>query len=137
MRPKKVILLVDPNEERAGLNRFVLANSGFNVFTASSVDHAKAGIIPDVFVGFEPIDETHLADLARKSLRPCLFVAKDEQSAKRAADRTLIEHSIATMDLLDTVKILTVRKRGPMKGQKRKPVAGVDDTLAIANAECC
>lgn len=116
MRPLKSVLIIDPDEDRQGLTRFVLRNH-YMVLSASSIYEAcEIDRIPDLLLGYSPIDERRFADLGRGLQRPAIFVAS-AKNAERFADATVF--SPPAVDLLERIKVMIARKRGPRKGTPR------------------
>ena len=120
MRPKKKILLVDVNENRAALMRFMLRTNGFAVQTAATVDEARIAVsewVPDLAVVAWP-------PLGISRHVPMLLLAPKETEGTLAiySDRTLFNAN--SRDILDAAKQMCARKRGPKPGMT-KPVQSV------------
>jgi two-component system response regulator CpxR len=144
MRPKKVILCVDDNEQELSVLRFMLATNGYRVLTATNDQEAVA-----VFATAPQIDLV-LADAGRrggshlsgsqlverlKRMRghvPMIMMG-DTQAANgelHVADAILVKKNCSTQELLERIKVMSARKRGPRKGAQRfTPV----DELAAAS----
>lgn len=116
MRPKKIILLIDPQEDRRSTTAFVLETNGFLVLTAPSV-YAAAEVahdpelsIPDLLVGYAPISHAYMEQLADDLDRPCRFIGpEDRGELQRNAWPPMAE-------VLERIKRAAARKRGPRKG---------------------
>lgn len=126
MRPPRIVLLIDPNDDLASERRYQMRIWGLDVRSASSIDEAVAlDILPDLVVGVDHIDEGRLVDLARRLDRPSLFCTIEYETSLKIADRTFNEQHLGPSDLRECIKIMTCRKRGPKPGTPRKPVTSV------------
>jgi CheY-like chemotaxis protein len=129
MKPKKTILCADANEQSLSIRKVMLETRGYRVLSYSSSEKAlerfKEGgvdlVLADLIMpGF---DGTRLVEQI-KSLSPdtpaILLSAKvrsyDRQSC---ADVFLSKGMYGPAELLDRIRLLLVRKRGP----KRMPMA--------------
>ena len=126
MRPKKVILCIDDNEQSLSIRKFMLETRGYRVLSASSGREAI-----DVFQNSGAIDlvltdlvmpEMDGAEVIRvlKELSPetpmILFSGKVKMYEKgTCADIFLPKGSYPPMDLLERIRIMLVKKRGPKK----------------------
>lgn len=119
MRPKKRILLIDPEEYRQSVTRFVLEQHGLFVLSASSI-HMAAEIghgdiyAPDLLLGYAPLDWNYLDEVAFGLRCASLFI-HPQPGASCAVWPTMSE-------VLESIKVRTARKRGPRK----KPPVSVD-----------
>ena len=140
MRPKKVILCVDDNEQELSVLKFMLATNGYRVVSATSGQEAIA-----VFSG-TPVDLV-LADYAMPQMDGNQLVDRLKQSAPHvpmillgdlqkmsgeihAADALLAKKNCSTQELLERIRLMSARKRGPRKGTQRQ-VTAVE--LAVAS----
>lgn len=129
MRPKKRILLIDSNSERAGALRFMLGCRSYNVFSAATADEAcslldKAAPIDTVLVQGDFIDlVTLLYDLHALAPHVPQMVIAGRDQAGICADITLRRPT--TEELLDRLCFACARKRGPRK--KLPAAAGTDE----------
>jgi two-component system response regulator CpxR len=124
MRPKKRILLIDTNEERQSLRRFLLETNGYYVLSAASAEETRALIATeplDLIVCAWPLlqidaaallNELHCLDPYQRVLVLC-----DGQMAQPLALRAhaVVLPKISAAELLERVKIMSGRKRGPRK----------------------
>ena len=117
MRPRKVILCVDDNEHTLAIRSFLLETKGYRVLAMSSSAAA-----------LECLEASELVRRAR-SLRPGLptlmvsgTVAAFERGAE--ADAFLPKGACSPMELLERVRILVARKRGPKKAAPPAPAFG-------------
>ena len=130
MRPKKVILCVDDNEQELSVLKFMLATNGYRVLAASNGQEAIA-----VFSAAPQIDLV-LADttmpqmsggqlverLKRMRSHVPMVLLGDAQAANgemHVADAVLARKNCSTQELLERIKVMSARKRGPRKGAQR------------------
>lgn len=123
MRPPKRILLIDADEERQSVTRFMLEINRFTVISANSVPKAPSHDWFDVVIGYWPVDAGAMDKLARKQLHAkSMLVApaavKDPSDA--VVDAVILKGQHYAANILETAKTLTARKRGPVKGSCRK-----------------
>lgn len=140
MRPKKVILCVDDNEQELSVLRFTLATNGYRVLAASNGQEAIA-----VFSTAPQIDlvlaDTNLPQMSGVQLAerlkrmrshvPMLLLSNAPAGGGEihVAD-AVARKNCSSQELLERVKVMSARKRGPRKGAQRIPQ---DDTLAAAS----
>jgi two-component system response regulator CpxR len=141
MRPKKVILCVDDNEQELSVLKFMLATNGYRVLAVSNGQEAIA-----VFATAPQIDLV-LADTTMPQMNGGQLVERlkrmrghvpmillgDAPAANgelHVADAVLVKRNCSTQELLERIKVMSARKRGPRKGAQRfMPV----DELAAAS----
>jgi len=143
MRPKKVILCVDDNEQELSVLKFMLTTNGYRVLSATNGQEAIA-----VFASAPQVDLV-LTDsqmpqmsgnqlverLKRMASHVPMMVLGEPQPANgeiHAADATLMRRSYSTQELLERIKVMSARKRGPRKGAQRM-VHAAEDELAAAS----
>ena len=128
MRPKKVILCVDDNETTLSVRRFLLETRGYRVVTATSSNEAIE-ILEGFAVGaldlliadllLPGMDGNELVRRAKAMLPglPALIVSGTVTANDRAlaADAFLPKGAASPVELLDKIKVLVTRKRGPKK----------------------
>jgi CheY-like chemotaxis protein len=128
MRPRKTILCVDDNEQILSIRKFMLETRGYRVISAScaadALEHLQ-GALPgsiDLLLSDLILPQMDGNELARraKQLHPCLpalIVSGTVTSFDRAtfADAFLPKGACAPAELLDRIRILVARKRGPKK----------------------
>jgi CheY-like chemotaxis protein len=129
MRPKKIILCVDDNEQELSVLKFMLATNGYRVVTACNGQEA-IGIFSET-----PVDLV-LADYAMPQMNGCQLVERLKQIAAHvpmillgdpqrmggemhAADALLAKKNCSPQELLERIKVMSARKRGPRKGSQR------------------
>ena len=131
MRPKKVILCVDDNEQDLSVLKFMLVTNGYRVLDATNGQDAIA-LFADNQV------DLVLADHAMPQMGGDQLVLKLKQIAAHVpmvilgdpqkvngqihgADALLAKRTCSPQELLERVKIMSARKRGPRKGTTRMP----------------
>ena len=129
MRPKKVILCVDDNEQELSVLTFMLATNGYRVVSATTGQEAIA------IFGETAVDLV-LADFAMPQMNGDQLVQRLKEIASHipmillgdpqkmggdmhAADALLAKKNISAQELLERIKIMSARKRGPRKGAQR------------------
>jgi CheY-like chemotaxis protein len=128
MRPKKVILCVDDNEQTLSVRTFLLETRGYRVLTAST-SQAALEILERTVPGTMDLLITDLLmpgidgnDLVRRAkqmhpMLPALIVSGSVASYDRAlaADAFLPKGAGTAAELLEKIRVLVARKRGPKK----------------------
>jgi len=129
MRPKKVILCVDDNEQELSVLKFMLATNGYRVVSALTGQEA-IGIFAET-----PVDLV-LADFAMPQMNGCQLVDRLKEISSHvpmvllgdpqkmgnemhAADATMAKKNCSAQELLERIKVMSARKRGPRKGALR------------------
>jgi two-component system, OmpR family, response regulator CpxR len=141
MRPKKVILCVDDNEQELSVLAFMLTTNAYKVYSASNGQEAIAIVASAGQIDLALIDAqmpqmsgAQLVErLKRMSPHVPMVLLGDAPAAGgeiHLADATLTRRNCSTMDLLDLIKKMSARKRGPRKGARAVPQ---DDQLAAAS----
>ena len=140
MRPKKVILCVDENEQDLSVLSFMLSTNGYRVLSATNAREAE-----ELF-GENQVDLV-LADYSRPNSRGDQLVHKLKQRAQHvpmvlladpsrmngqihSADALLARKACSPMELLERIKVMSARKRGPRKGMHR---TSENSELAVAS----
>lgn len=139
MRPKKIILCVDDNEQELSVLKFMLATNGYRVVSASNAQEA-IGIFSEL-----PVDLV-LSDYTMPQMNGDQLVGRLKQIASHVpmillgdphkigdqlhgADALLAKKACSPHDLLERIKVMSARKRGPRKGSTRM----VHAQLAVAS----
>lgn len=134
MRPKKIILCVDDNEQTLSVRKFLLETKGYRVLTATS-GHEALEIVEKYAPGELSLLITDLlmpqmdgVDLVRRMREvqpglPSLMVSGTVTGYERGvgADMFLPKGACSPVELLERVRVLVARKRGPKKGSHRTP----------------
>jgi DNA-binding response OmpR family regulator len=143
MRPKKKILLIDADRERCSVWAYVLATNGYAVHVAEDAAEAKALAViasPDLAIAVLPmpgldgfLDWWRLAACGRAAIVICeekrASLAEAAQDAFPSLADVTLHSNVPAAELLEQVKVLSARKRGPRKGVSR-----VEIPFEIANA---
>jgi two-component system, OmpR family, response regulator CpxR len=143
MRPKKVILCVDDNENDLSVLKFMLQTNGYRVLTATNGQEAIA-----VFASEHQIDlvltDTQMPQMSgrqlverlkRMSAHVPMILLGDAQAAGgeiHVADAMLARRNCSSQELLERIKVMSARKRGPRKGAQRM-VQVASEELAAAS----
>ena len=134
MRPKKRILLVDRDENRLGVLRFVLSVHYFRVFGEAEPFDAHELLraeYPEVLLLLWPLDQAGVeALLQANDRRPhranVLLVAENEViQPEITVDRCLLGINCTPANLLEAARICAQRRRGP----KKRPPRSFHDAL--------
>ncbi|WP_047492050.1 response regulator transcription factor [Terriglobus sp. TAA 43] len=135
MRPKKIILCVDDNEQTLSVRKFLLETKGYRVLAATS-GHEALEIVEKYAPGELSLLITDLlmpqmdgVELVRRMREaqpglPSLMVSGTVTGYERGvgADMFLPKGACSPVELLERVRVLVARKRGPKKGSHRVPV---------------
>jgi two-component system, OmpR family, response regulator CpxR len=129
MRPKKVILCVDDNEQELSVLTFMLATNGYRVLSALNGQEAigmfSATIVDIVLADFAmpQMDGNQLVGRLKQSAPhiPMILLGDPQKmsSDTHAADALLPKKSCSAQELLERIKLMSARKRGPRKGSVR------------------
>jgi two-component system response regulator CpxR len=125
MRPKKTILCVDDNEQSLSIRKFMLETRGYKVVVSHNgrealqiFDHGGVDLVLSDLV----MPDMDGAELVKriKELSPetpaILFSGKIKMYDKdTSADIFLPKGSYAPVELLERIRLLLVKKRGPKK----------------------
>jgi CheY-like chemotaxis protein len=136
MRPKKVILCVDDNEQELSVLKFMLTTNGYRVLSASNGQEAIA-----IFANAPQIDlvlsDTNMPQMSGSQLAERLkrmashvpmILLSDALAGSgeiHAADAMLAKKNCSSQELLERIKVMSARKRGPRKGAQRMPQESV------------
>lgn len=140
-RPKKIILCVDDNEQELSILKFMLATNGYKVvsavtgqeaiaiFTAMQVDLVLADFSMPQMNGGQLVGR-----LKRIATHVPMILLGDPQAVGgeiHVADAMLAKKSCSSQELLERIKVMSARKRGPRKGAQRQ--LQVEPELAAAS----
>lgn len=139
MRPKKIILCVNGNEQELSVLKFMLSTNGYRVVSANSGQEA-VGIVSEMQVDLVLSDyvlpQMNGDQLVRKlkqmaSHVPMILLGDPQKmgDALHGADALLAKKNCSPHELLERIKIMSARKRGPRKGSTRMAPAA----LAVAS----
>lgn len=130
MRPKKVILCVNSNDQELSVMSFMLTTNGYRVLSAQNAQEAI-----ELFSG-SPVDLV-LADYGAPQMNGSQLVKRLKQIAGHVpmillgdpqalagqihlADALLAKKQCSPQELLERIKVMSARKRGPRKGAVRQ-----------------
>ena len=147
MRPKKIILCVDDNEQTLAVRKFLLETRGYRVLSATGSQEAL-----EVIERYAPgelslllcdllmphMDGVELIRRAREMQPglPSLMVSGSVAAMERGsgADVFLPKGACSPVELLERVRVLVARKRGPKKAvaaaRMMEPAGTATATLA-------
>jgi CheY-like chemotaxis protein len=125
MRPKKVILCVDDNEQALSVRKFFLETRGYRCLTALTAEDAMAifergGL--DLVICDLVMPNTDGNELVRRMKErapevPAMLISGAVHSFDRAsaADAFLPKGQSSPLEMLERVRVMVARKRGPKK----------------------
>jgi two-component system, OmpR family, response regulator CpxR len=132
MRPKRTILCVDDNEQALSIRKLMLETRGYRVLACTSGHHAlevfKSGGVDLVLSDLQMpgLDGATLVQKIKEisSATPAiLFSGKTRVYDKDLhADVFLPKGMYAPIELLERIRIMLVKKRGPKRVQGPEPV---------------
>jgi two-component system, OmpR family, response regulator CpxR len=141
MRPKKIILVVNGNEHERSVIAFMLSTNGYRVLAAASGSEAAQ------FLSENAVDLV-LADDGMPNFNGGQIVARLKEITSHvpmillcdparvsgqphAADAVLPRRNCSPIELLERIKNMSARKRGPRKGSTH--VVHPQHSLAVAS----
>jgi CheY-like chemotaxis protein len=140
MRPKKIILCVDDNEQELSVLKFMLATNGYRVISAVNGQEAIrifAEIAVDLVLtdfAMPQMNGSQLVDRLKQiaSHVPMILLGDPQKMGgeMHAADALLAKKNCTAQELLERIKVMSARKRGPRKGSVR---VGGQSELAVAS----
>ena len=141
MRPKKTILCVDDNEQALSVRKFMLETRGYRVLSATSSERAleifrEGGIdlvLSDLIMPYMDGNELirRMKELAPEV--PTILISGSVKAFDRAnrADAFLPKGACSPVELLERVRLMVARKRGPKKGHNLRPALAEKDTESL------
>jgi two-component system response regulator CpxR len=140
MRPKKVILCVDDNEQELSVLKFMLSTNGYKVVSASNGQEAisvfSVNQVDLVLADFnmQPMNGDQLVHRLKGIAAhvPMVLMADAQTTGSEihVADALLAKKHCSPQDLLEKIKVMSARKRGPRKGAQR---VAAEQQLAAAS----
>ena len=131
MRPKKIILCVNDNENDLSVLKFLLHINGYRVVSARSGQEAIgifAGTPVDLVLSDFSLPQMNGDQLVRSlkqiaSHIPMILLGDPNKMGDQihAADAILVKKQCTNEELLTRIKLMSARKRGPRKGSSRIP----------------
>ncbi|MGA7884982.1 MAG: response regulator [Acidobacteriaceae bacterium] len=125
MRPKKTILCVDDNDQALAVRKFLLETRGYRVIAVHTADEAierfrEGGIdlvLGDVIMPLMDGNEMvrRMKDIAPEI--PMILISGTVKAFERAnrADAFLPKGACTPVEMLERIRIMIARKRGPRK----------------------
>ncbi len=132
MRPRKIILCIDSSERALAVRSFLLETRGFRALTASTPQQAIE-IITTQHVDLV-LAELRLPQLDGNTLigqlkqlmpeLPMILTSEIVRSGERPhqADAFLGKGNSSPADLIERIRVMSARKRGPRKASQPVPV---------------
>jgi two-component system, OmpR family, response regulator CpxR len=151
MRPKKIILCVDDNELSLSIRKFMLETRGYRVVTASSSQQAlelfrEGGIdlvLSDLIMPYMDGNELirRMKELAPEV--PTILISGTVKAFDRAnhADAFLPKGARSPVEMLERIRVMVARRRGPRKGHGLRPLVAerepetIDSVMAVVGFE--
>jgi two-component system response regulator CpxR len=140
MKPKRTILCVDQNEQSLSIRKIMLETRGYRVFACSAGEEAlerfkKGGVdlvVTDLVIpglgGAALVEE--IKHLSPETPTILLSSKANMYSGSTRADVFLAKGMYAPAELLERVRLLLIRKRGPKRAQSRAPQSPVQIGVA-------
>ena len=133
MRPKKIILLFSMDEVELSTMAFVLANSGLKVLKASTAKEALRLFerndvsVSLLDVGIHLFTSNDLAICLKKidPFPPIILLGEMPEGFIHAADAFLNKRSTSSAGLIDLIRVMCHRKRGPKSVVERNGTVAV------------
>lgn len=145
MRPRKLILCVESNEQVLSVRKFLLETRGYRVVacasSAEALDYLQAAtpgsidlLMSDLLL--PQMDGNELVRRAKQLMPglPTLIVSNTVTGYDRAAaaDAFLPKGASTPAEILDRIRILVARKRGP---KKQLPPASQHEAMSVRQHE--
>jgi two-component system, OmpR family, response regulator CpxR len=129
MRPKKIILCVDDNEQELSVLKFMLTTNGYKVVSASTGQEAInlfAATPVDLVLADFNMPQMSGGQLVSRLKRiashvPMILLGDREAPSGEihVADAMLAKKNCSAHELLERIRVMSARKRGPRKGANR------------------
>jgi two-component system, OmpR family, response regulator CpxR len=139
MRPKKTILCVDDNEQALAVRKFLLETRGYRVVAAHSGEEAlerfrQGGI--DLVLGDVVMPLMDGNEMVRRMKEiapevPAILISGSIKAFERAnrADAFLPKGASTPVEMLERIRVMIARKRGPRK--VLRPIFAASDAGAF------
>lgn len=129
MRPKKVILCVDDNEQALSVRKFLLETRGYRVIPATdgttAIEILQQGGI-DMVVSDLLMPQMDGNEMIRRMKHyspevPMMLISGTVKQFERAnrADAFLPKGACSPVEMLERIRVMIARKRGPRKAMAR------------------
>lgn len=150
MRPKKTILCVDDNEQALSVRKFLLETRGYRVLAVQTahealeiLEQAAPGSI-DLLLSDLLMPQMDGNELVRRAkdmhpLLPTMLISDTVKAFERGirADAFLPKGASSPVEVLERIRVLVARKRGPKKAvpQMQIPnlIHGVQQEIGISS----
>lgn len=142
MRPKKTILCVDDNAQALSVRRFMLETRGYRVLSADSAEPAlelfrQGGIdlvLSDLIMPFMDGNELVRQMKTIKPEVPAILFSGSIAAFDRAnrADAFLPKGCCSPVEMLERIRVMVSRKRGPKKGSRHAPQVAMAAVEVVA-----
>jgi two-component system, OmpR family, response regulator CpxR len=129
MRPKKIILCVNGNEQELSVLKFTLMTNGYKVITAVNgqeaigafSSHAIDLVLAEMILPQMSGDQL-VQRLKKIAAHVPMILLGDAHTAGEihVADAMVAKRNCSSMELLERIKVMSARKRGPRKGTQRQ-----------------
>lgn len=129
MRPKKIILCVDDNEQELSVLKFMLSTNGYRVLSANTGQEAisifndtQVDLVLSDYAMPQMTGEQLIGRLKQiASHVPMILLGDPQKMGDRlhGADALIAKKNCSPQELLERIKIMSARKRGPRKGSTR------------------
>ncbi len=139
MRPKKIILCVDDSEQDLSVLKFMLVTNGYRVVSTPNPQEAIglfAELTVDLVITDYAMPQMNGDQLVRRLKQmtpgvPMILLGDPHKMGDQlhGADALLGKKQCSSQELLERIKIMSARKRGPRKGSTRV----VHQELAVAS----
>ena len=146
MRPKKTILCVDDNEQILSVRTFLLETRGYRVLTALTAQHALELLeqsLPgsvDLILCDLLMPQMDGNELVRRAKQlhpglPAMIVSGTVNGFDRAlcADVFLPKGACSAAEMIERIRVLVARKRGPKKAIAHQPAISTAFPHAVAS----
>jgi CheY-like chemotaxis protein len=146
MRPRKTIVCVEDNEQQLSVRKFLLETRGYRVVAMTCASEALEYLqsaVPgsvDLLMSDLVLPQMDGNELVRRAkgmhpALPTLLVSGTVTSFERAAaaDAFLPKGACAPAELLDRIRILVARKRGPKKQVQSVTMVDMQPQVAMAS----
>lgn len=139
MRPKKTILCVDDNEQTLSVRKFMLETRGYRVYTAISGTEAITVfsstqidlVLTDL--GLPQMDGNALIGRLKEISPevPMILTSETVRAGERAhrADAFLPKGCCSPAELIERIRVMSARKRGPRKAVQPAAAPPMHDAL--------
>lgn len=114
LKPKKIVLLIDADEQRQSVTRFLLETNGYRVVSASFARAVMTTAWLDCILCYWPCDYPQVERIADRFEAQVVVMVPAQDAIPREATsgQWLMGASCTAANLLNALKIGTARRRG-------------------------